>query len=42
MTRLGPENIMGKAEKLSLEAAAAETEEELWSLFFTPEVPVVP
>jgi hypothetical protein len=40
-TKLGAENIMTKPEKLSAEAAAAETEGDLWSLFFTPEVEAV-
>jgi hypothetical protein len=36
--RIGPENIMTKPEKLSAEAEVAETEGDIWSLFFTQQV----
>jgi hypothetical protein len=34
----GPEDIMTKGEKISAEAAAADTVDKLWSLFFTEEM----
>jgi hypothetical protein len=37
-SKLGPENIMTKAERISDEAAAAITEGDLWSLFFTEQL----
>jgi hypothetical protein len=36
--RRGPEDIMSKPQKMSVEAEAATTEGDLWSLFFTSEM----